>query len=77
MAVFTATGGGTGGYDVGANTALEADVSADTASEAQGGGCCYGNGGCTGVHDSPSARMQRIGGPHTLDCLFIDSSWLC
>ena len=82
MAVFTAMGGGTGGYNVGADTALEedtaleADVGVDTALEAQGGVHFYGNGGGMGGHDSHSARMQRIGGPHILGCLFIDGGRL-
>ena len=55
---------------------LEANVRADTALEAQGGDRCYGDGGGMAGHDSPLAQMQRIGGPLTLDCFFIDASRL-
>ena len=80
---FYGDGWGTGGYDVSADTAfleedtaLEANVSPDTSLEAQGGVRFYGNGGGKGGHDSHSARMQHIGGPHTLGCLFIDGGRL-
>ena len=89
-----------------------ADIGADTALEAQVGGRCNGNGGAqegttlarilpwrpalvrilpwrhrlvalftgtgggTGGYDSPLARMQRGGGPRTLDGLFIDGGTL-
>jgi hypothetical protein len=45
---------------------VDADASADTALEAQGGSHCYVDGGGTGGHDSPLALMQRTGGPSML-----------
>ena len=65
-----------GGYDVGADTALEANVGADTALKAQVGGRFTATGGGTGGDDSPSAWMQRRGGPRTFGGLFLDGGTL-